>query len=119
MSSQVGVAQQSYDELDNLASLISPPESELNEEDDSTTSEVGFQNGKVFIDCVVNTSPGTSEVCTSVYIFTCFVLGRLKATESLAMVPILPSHLHSWHCAGYCLCGTVFKTEKKERIIRG
>ncbi|VVA15850.1 PREDICTED: NHL [Prunus dulcis] len=61
-SEKVGVAQQWYDELDNLASLISPPESELNEEDDSTTSEVGFQNGKVFIDCVVNTSPGTSEV---------------------------------------------------------
>ena len=81
MSSQVGVAQQWYDELDNLASLISPPESELNEEDDSTTSEVGFQNGKVFIDCVVNTSPGTSEVCTfSLYLYL-FCFGSFESNR--------------------------------------
>ncbi|PQP93092.1 uncharacterized protein Pyn_14596 [Prunus yedoensis var. nudiflora] len=38
-----------------FASLISPPESELNVEDDSTTSDVGFQDGKVCINCAVDT----------------------------------------------------------------
>lgn len=62
---QVGAAQQWYDELDNLAFSLSTPESELNVDDDCTTSDIGFQDGKVHIDCAVNTSPGTSEVCTS------------------------------------------------------
>lgn len=62
---QVGAAQQWYDELDNLAFSLSAPESELNVVDDCTTSDIGFQDAKVHIDCAVNTSPGTSEVCTS------------------------------------------------------
>ncbi|GAV70684.1 hypothetical protein CFOL_v3_14182 [Cephalotus follicularis] len=57
---KVGVAQQWYDELDNLAFLT--PESELSVEDDSTTDDVELQDGRVHIDCAVNTSPGTSEV---------------------------------------------------------
>ncbi|TQE12463.1 hypothetical protein C1H46_002116 [Malus baccata] len=60
--SWVGVAQQRYDELDNLALSISEPDTELIVEDDSTTTEIGLQDGKVHINCVVNTSPGTSEV---------------------------------------------------------
>ncbi|ONH92725.1 hypothetical protein PRUPE_8G191800 [Prunus persica] len=54
--------------------------------------------------------PEQGRCAPSVFISTCFVFGRLKATESLAMVSILPLHFHSWHCAGYCLCGTAFKT---------
>ena len=61
---QVGAAQQWYDELDNLAFSLSTPESELNVEDDCPTSDIGFQDAKVHIHCAVNTSPGTSEVCT-------------------------------------------------------
>ncbi|PRQ25561.1 putative transcription factor WD40-like family [Rosa chinensis] len=61
-SEKVGAAQQWYDELDNLAFSLSTPESELNVEDDCTTSDIGFQDERVHIDCAVNTSPGTSEV---------------------------------------------------------
>ncbi|XP_050364032.1 uncharacterized protein LOC126782770 isoform X2 [Argentina anserina] len=59
---KVGAAQKWYDELDNLAFSLSTPESELNVEDNSATSDNGFQDAKVHIDCAVNTSPGTSEV---------------------------------------------------------
>ncbi|XP_050381648.1 uncharacterized protein LOC126798668 isoform X2 [Argentina anserina] len=59
---KVGAAQNWYDELDNLAFSLSTSESELNVEDNSTTSDNGFQDAKVHIDCAVNTSPGTSEV---------------------------------------------------------
>ncbi|GLU07907.1 hypothetical protein SLE2022_248460 [Rubroshorea leprosula] len=59
-SEKVGVAQQWYDELDNLA--FSTAESELNVEDEDTTSDMKTQDGRIRIDCAVNTSPGTSEV---------------------------------------------------------
>lgn len=55
---KVGVAQQWYDELDDLASLT---QKELDAEAD-TTSDAKVQDGKIHIDCAVNTSPGTSEV---------------------------------------------------------
>ncbi|KAL4571917.1 hypothetical protein LXL04_018684 [Taraxacum kok-saghyz] len=55
---KVGVAQQWYDELDELASLT---QQEVNGEE-VKTSESKVQDGKVVIDCAVNTSPGTSEV---------------------------------------------------------
>lgn len=58
---QVGVAQQWYDELDTLA--LSTPESESNIEDETTTSDLRSEDDTVHIDCAVNTSPGTSEVC--------------------------------------------------------
>ncbi|KAD3068506.1 hypothetical protein E3N88_36386 [Mikania micrantha] len=54
---KIGVAQQWYDELDDLASLT---EKENSKED--TTSDTKLQDGKICIDCAVNTSPGTSEV---------------------------------------------------------
>ena len=57
---QVGVAQQFYDDLDGLASLLT--QEELVDEEDDTTSNEQLQDGKVRIDCAVNTSPGTSEV---------------------------------------------------------
>lgn len=60
-SEKVGVAQQWYDELDNVA--FSTPESELIiEDDDSTSSDTKGQDGRIRIDCTVNSSPGTSEV---------------------------------------------------------
>ncbi|KAI3742033.1 hypothetical protein L1987_59712 [Smallanthus sonchifolius] len=55
---KIGVAQQWYDELDDLASLT---QKELNTEEDKT-SDTNVQDGKISIDCAVNTSPGTSEV---------------------------------------------------------
>ena len=57
---QVGVAQQWYDDLDNLA--FSTPESEMIAEDSCTTSDLKSDDTGVHIDCSVNTSPGTSEV---------------------------------------------------------
>ncbi|KAI3801135.1 hypothetical protein L1987_29238 [Smallanthus sonchifolius] len=55
---KIGVAQQWYDELDDLASLT---QKELNTKEDKT-SDTNVQDGKISIDCAVNTSPGTSEV---------------------------------------------------------
>ncbi|XP_057997273.1 uncharacterized protein LOC110644114 isoform X2 [Hevea brasiliensis] len=59
-SEKVGVAQQWYDDLDNLA--FSTPEYEITGEDGNTTSDVKSEDGRVHIDCAINTSPGTSEV---------------------------------------------------------
>ncbi|XVF72196.1 hypothetical protein PTKIN_Ptkin12aG0100500 [Pterospermum kingtungense] len=59
-SEKVGIAQQWYDELDNLA--FSAPESELVIEDDSATTDKNSEDERSHIDCVVNTSPGTSEL---------------------------------------------------------
>ncbi|XP_022771430.1 uncharacterized protein LOC111314388 isoform X2 [Durio zibethinus] len=59
-SEMVGIAQQWYDELDNLA--FSTTESELVIEDDYATKDTNSEDERIQIDCVVNTSPGTSEV---------------------------------------------------------
>ncbi|CAL9023131.1 unnamed protein product [Prunus brigantina] len=57
----------------------------------------------------------------SVFISTCFVLGRLKATESLAMVSVLPLHFHSWHCAVQVIvyAALYLKLRRKKELIRG
>ncbi|KAB2003706.1 hypothetical protein ES319_D11G149600v1 [Gossypium barbadense] len=59
-SEKVGVAQQWYDELDNLAFWA--PESKLVVEDENATIDTNPEDERMHIDCVVNTSPGTSEV---------------------------------------------------------
>lgn len=56
---KVGVAQQWYDELDNLA-FTTEPEPEVSTR--TSTSRRNLEDGKIHIDCIVNTSPGTSEV---------------------------------------------------------
>ncbi|KAM1122334.1 hypothetical protein FF1_003869 [Malus domestica] len=78
-SEKVGVAQQWYDELDNLALSISEPDPESTVEDESTTRETGFQDGKVHINCVVNTSPGTSEVIVYAVLYL-----KLKRKQEVA-----------------------------------
>ncbi|XP_068323767.1 uncharacterized protein [Pyrus communis] len=78
-SEKVGVAQQWYDELDNLALSISEPDPESTVEDESTTREIGFQDGKVHINCVVNTSPGTSEVIVYAVLYL-----KLKRKQEVA-----------------------------------
>lgn len=55
---KVGVAQQWYDELDNLAFEVEPEVSS----EEKTTPLRNLKDGKIHINCVVNTSPGTSEV---------------------------------------------------------
>ncbi|XAR60981.1 hypothetical protein NMG60_11034547 [Bertholletia excelsa] len=55
---KVGVAQQWYDELDNLA--FATPEAELSAEEENISCE-NTEEG-LCIDCAVHTSPGTSEV---------------------------------------------------------
>ncbi|KAH7864290.1 hypothetical protein Vadar_027896 [Vaccinium darrowii] len=64
---KVGIAQQWYDEMDNLP--YSEPESELSAEEEST-SDGNSQERGVCIDCAVNTSPGISEVivCAAFYL---------------------------------------------------
>ncbi|XP_010241115.1 PREDICTED: uncharacterized protein LOC104585814 [Nelumbo nucifera] len=60
-SEKVGVAQQWFDELDNLA--FSEPGSESNIQEETDSSDRNFQDEKVVhIDSAVNISPGTSEV---------------------------------------------------------
>ena len=71
---QVGVAQQWYDELDDLASP--KPESEMAVEDDNLTKNLVAEDEKVRINCCVFTSPGTSEVCLFVLAmpYSCHVI---------------------------------------------
>ncbi|KAL5997079.1 hypothetical protein ACLOJK_008007 [Asimina triloba] len=70
-SEKVGVAQQWYDELDNLA--FSKPGSEPNnlaEEVEENISDISSQGGNtVHIDCAVNISPGTSEVVINAVLY--------------------------------------------------
>ncbi|KAI5679987.1 hypothetical protein M9H77_01214 [Catharanthus roseus] len=56
---KVGVAQQWYDEIDNLT-VATSEDSSMKEEINSPDEEV--EEGRVRINCTVSTSPGTSEV---------------------------------------------------------
>ncbi|GMH25872.1 hypothetical protein Nepgr_027715 [Nepenthes gracilis] len=56
---KVGVSQQWYDELDNLAFSTEP---DISTEEENSTSDRHSEDDSVHIDCAVNTSPGTSEV---------------------------------------------------------
>ncbi|GER55104.1 NHL domain-containing protein [Striga asiatica] len=58
-SEKVGIAQQWYDEIDNLSFSMPQEESSTKEEIGRAGEEV--QEGKVRIGCTINTSPGTSE----------------------------------------------------------
>ncbi|XP_038704345.1 uncharacterized protein LOC120000365 isoform X1 [Tripterygium wilfordii] len=64
---KVGVAQQFYDELDNLA--FSDPVEELNVADTDAISDLKTPDDLVHIDCTVNTSPGESEVIISAALY--------------------------------------------------
>ncbi|XP_047332335.1 uncharacterized protein LOC124935935 [Impatiens glandulifera] len=57
-SKEIGVAQQWYDELDNLT--FSTPDEEPSDEEESTVDNM--KEGGICIDCAIDTSPGTSEV---------------------------------------------------------
>ncbi|XP_011080183.1 uncharacterized protein LOC105163513 isoform X2 [Sesamum indicum] len=59
-SEKVGVAQQWYDEIDNLSFSTPPEESSRQENSRHPGEEV--QDGRVRIGATINTSPGTSEV---------------------------------------------------------
>lgn len=61
---KVGVAQQWFDELDNLAFTNPELESlEIGGEVYDKSTDKSFQDtGKVHFSCAVNVSPGTSEV---------------------------------------------------------
>lgn len=54
---QVGSAQKWYDDMDNTFFVSSSDEEIISEEDNKTS------DGDIYINCSVNTSPGTSEVC--------------------------------------------------------
>lgn len=79
---KVGVAQQFYDDLDGLASLLT--EEELVDEEDDTTSDAQLQDGKVRIDCAVNTSPGTSEVIINAALYLRIKIGSDESKKQQA-----------------------------------
>ncbi|GAB2281980.1 hypothetical protein Dimus_016545 [Dionaea muscipula] len=56
---KVGIAQQWYDYLDNLAFEA---ESEASTADEKSISARDFEDGRLHFGCTINTSPGTSEV---------------------------------------------------------
>ncbi|XP_015892347.3 uncharacterized protein LOC107426629 isoform X2 [Ziziphus jujuba] len=64
---KVGVSQQWYDELDNLA--FSTPDVDLALEDNKTTSDASFRDDRIRISSSVNTSPGTSEVIVNAVLY--------------------------------------------------
>ncbi|KAG1338013.1 hypothetical protein COCNU_04G003190 [Cocos nucifera] len=65
---KVGVAQQWFDELDNLA--FSKPGLEEDIQDEEIPPDRSFQDkDKVHFDCAVNISPGTSEVVVSAVLY--------------------------------------------------
>lgn len=67
----MGVAQQWFDELDNLAFSESHTDSGAQVEEQITDHSLHDMR-KAHFDCAVNISPGTSEVCLS-YVSICFV----------------------------------------------
>ncbi|KAF8077446.1 hypothetical protein N665_1035s0008 [Sinapis alba] len=81
-SEKVGVSQQWYDELDNLAKEIVNPElaEQEEEEQEEDVSEIESEvDGRIHIDCSVNTSPGTSELI--VYVALYLRLAKNEETE--------------------------------------
>ncbi|CAH2054710.1 unnamed protein product [Thlaspi arvense] len=82
-SEKVGVSQQWYDELDSLAKEIANPEladEEEEQEEDVNPSEIQSEDdGRIHIDCTVNTSPGTSELI--VYAAVYLRLAKNEETE--------------------------------------
>ncbi|VVA96700.1 unnamed protein product [Arabis nemorensis] len=82
-SEKVGVSQQWYDELDSLAKEIATPElaEEEEEVDDTIPSEIeSEEDGRIHIDCTVNTSPGSGELI--VYAALYLRLAKNEETES-------------------------------------
>ncbi|CAA7051459.1 unnamed protein product [Microthlaspi erraticum] len=83
-SEKVGVSQQWYDELDSLAKEIANPElaeEEEEQEEDINPSEIESEDdGRIHIDCIINTSPGTSELI--VYAALYLRLAKNEETES-------------------------------------
>lgn len=59
---QDGIAQQWFDELDNLA--FSQVEDETSSVDEGEHVERHFQDDRVHFDCSISISPGTAEVST-------------------------------------------------------
>ncbi|XP_078434473.1 NHL domain-containing protein [Wolffia australiana] len=64
---KVGIAQQWFDELDNLA--FAPNDSGLTEAQDEDGKSTPFDHKVLTIDSTVNTSPGTSEVVISAVLY--------------------------------------------------
>ncbi|KAL9235680.1 hypothetical protein vseg_010421 [Gypsophila vaccaria] len=86
ISDKVGVAQKWYDELDTL---VIDTEPELSSEENQPPRS-DLQDGKVHIDCVVKTSPGTSEVTVSapLYLRLCSSPNPCEDTQDLKAAKI-------------------------------
>ncbi|KAK9733852.1 hypothetical protein RND81_04G096900 [Saponaria officinalis] len=68
---KVSSAQRWYDEIDDLANTIIESEIELPADEIEENQPPGrdLQDGKIHIDCLVNTNPGTSEVIVSAHLY--------------------------------------------------
>lgn len=87
---KVGVAQQWFDELDNLA--FSRPEADLNpEEEEKSSSKCSQDSDKVHFNCTVNVSPGIGEVCLELLLIKIFNLNEFD----LLFSDYLSKFLHS------------------------
>ncbi|KAK8968481.1 hypothetical protein KSP40_PGU012882 [Platanthera guangdongensis] len=113
----VGVAQQWYDELDNLAFTNPGPESlDSNDETDGKSVDGSFQDGeKVQLKCAVNVSSGTSEVIVSAALY-------LKPSPALNVeeaVNLLnpQTHEHGGAAENGCIGLFLEKHEKVSDII--
>lgn len=71
---QVSVAQQWYDEIDNLN--FSKPQDGSSTEEESGPPGEEVQEGRVRIGCTIDTSPGTSEV----YVLLNCLAGKLDSS---------------------------------------
>ncbi|GAA0143782.1 ubiquitin-protein ligase [Lithospermum erythrorhizon] len=65
---KTGVAQQWYDELDNLAYLVEP-ETDLSTVEESSAPKAEVPETKICIDCSICTSPGESEVVINAVLY--------------------------------------------------
>ncbi|XP_054794189.1 uncharacterized protein LOC129299746 [Prosopis cineraria] len=99
---KVGVAQQWYDELDDLASP--KPESEQAVPDDNLNNNLMVEDKKICITCNVNTSPGTSEVI----IYTVLYLKLKKDPNSQEESP----EIHAGRILDIMSSGRCLKMEK-------
>ncbi|XP_068665525.1 uncharacterized protein [Aristolochia californica] len=90
-SEKVGVAQQWFDELDNLAFSKDGMEMPIDDEE-RNSNEDSEDEKSVHIDCAVNISPGTSEVIVSAVLYLKLddannCLGEKKVSEIVLDVP--------------------------------
>jgi hypothetical protein len=94
-SEKVGIAQQWYDEIDNLAFSEAAEEPTVHEGDDKPADECHQDQKSVHFTCAVNVSPGTCELVASAALY--LKVDRTKANhedQKVVIKRILRCHGH-------------------------